>query len=198
MAWEIHSLGTNSLSELYAGAAEIITEKLGNCVYDSSSNRFTYDYGGQTYYVPAYSSSTKYDDMLFLNTDTGEFCLSFATTASAASNLGGFVHAGIFRLQVDEETTELAPIGKTSFSKQVYMIFSIGYPQSENTSNFLTLVPVVTLYQYTDEYNPVSRHQYKIVVNMFTSCVKHIAVGATIQVAGQDFICIAPALFVKM
>ena len=192
MAWKSYALGKVNLATASTAAAEIITEKLGNCVVDTSARTYTYTYGGKTYTgatTSPYPSNT-YDYLLCLNDATGEFVVSVAT-ASLTGNTGCYyIAASMLRVKVDKNTEELSPndLLNMGYEKCINILFSV------NSTAFTTLVPAMTVRYYSSNEN----HYFRPIVDMFVTASSSVVPGQTIEVDGQQFMCVATCLYAKL
>ena len=199
MAWTAYTLGTVTGKNAVATAASIISEKLGEFVYDSSANTCSYTFKGVTYTVPATTSTSSSSNscILSLNTDTGEFCVSQATALGSGAPIKDYVYAAVFLLQTDVGTEELAPLSQSSSAYKLATMFTTAMTNStpaENKTNYFVMMPVCTNYLYSSD----AKFNFKLVVNMFTTNNAAVTVGSIIQVGGQSFLCVAPTLFEKL
>lgn len=190
MAWEVHALGNLTRTAAYEAAAEIITQELGDCTF-TSSTKWSYTFGGETYSLTLYAGTTAYDAYLFINKETGEFVLSNTNTQNASS-MSDTMYAAILLLQMDAETVKLVPTGTPlNNAPDVFAISN----SSANTTPVLSLRPAFTGKSYN---TAVANCAYRPVVNMFEYLGYNITAGTYVQVDGQTFLCVAQRLFVKV
>lgn len=200
MAWTAYALGAETPKNIISVAADIISEKLGEFVYDSSANTCTYTFKGVTYTIQATNSTTSSSSqyVLSLNADTGEFCIGCKDALGSGADAKRYISAAIFLLQTESGTEVLAPVDvNISTSQKLYEMFTGSYASTASATNYSThfvMMPVCTNYFYSSNVG----YRYKLVVNMFTTNGASVAAGTTIQVGGQNFLCVAPTLFEKL
>lgn len=194
MPWKTFHLGNNVHANTAAEtAAPIITEHLGECSY--ASENLTYVYGGQTYSVQVKSgnSSQLNTYILALNTDTGEFFVSTSLTSSSSFSFYNYIASAILLVQVGADNV-LVPV--TSFAGNYNGLFNVSGSYTGtgiNTTNRISLYPAVTSTEFgeTNKFRPVP--------SLYTTYMNFaITAGQTIEVDGQQFLCVACSLFAKL
>lgn len=192
MAWKSFHVGTNvHPNTAAASAAPIITEQLGTCSY--ASEKLTYTYGGTSYSVQVKSgnSSHKATYILLVNTDTGEFFISASLTSSDSFTFYNYIASAILLVQVEADNV-LVPV--TSFAGNYNGLFNVsGSHASTNTTNRISLYPAVTSTEFgeTNKFRPAP--------SLYASYMNFaITAGQTIEVDGQQFLCVACSLFAKL
>ena len=192
MSWKSYALGKVNLATASTAAAEIITEKLGSCVVDTSAKKYTYTYGGKTYTGSTTSaqSSNTYNYIICLNDETGEFVMSVANNAATGNTCNYYVSASMLRVKVDKNTEELAPNGllNMTYGDCFNVVFAT------NSTSSMTLVPATTVNYYSDN----TKYYFKPIVDMFSASFTNVTPGQTIEVDGQQFMCVAACLYAKL
>ena len=197
MAWKAYALGSGSIDHL-ARCAEIITEELGACTYNASGPNFSYTYDGVTHTVNCQAGKMA-SQILFLNDETGEFILSFSdvTSINKSTNIDDFLICAVLLLEKADGTTGLAPLVNYADTKPGRYFSIPALDEGSNWKTNIVLVPMLTNGKYSNAAD-MNNVNFRPVVNMFTGAISGISVGTTIQVAGQNFLCVAPTMFEKL
>lgn len=200
MAWKTYALGEVLASDALTETASILGELFDDCVADTTAYTLTLTVSGNSYTVifNAKSTVSKYNTGLFVNDATGAFLISAMKTAypNTTGKTYENIMSSLLEIQTGDEQTTLVPIA--NYNVNYGTAFSIPYSASSsgsNNTNFVTLVPLVTQMNYNAN---VANSLYRPVVGLFASNVGNIAVGTTIEVAGQQFLCVAVGLFAKL
>lgn len=195
MAWKSFALGEVVLSDCITAAAEIITDEIGNCVANTSAKTLTLTFGGNTYTVNVSNDNNTQlmKTGLFLNDETGEFVISYLTGKYGSNPARhALIYAALLRVLMDDGSVELVPVENPAYN--IDYIFGINNPSYFGKTNSVVLRPLITYYFYsnTEKYN------HKLIVDMFTVNNNTIAIGSTIRVDGQDFLCVGQYMFAKL
>lgn len=197
MAWKSYALGSGSIDHL-ARCAEIITEELGTCTYNSSSRKLSYTYDGVTYEVGCVAGDINHQ-ILFLNDKTGEFILSYSGNnyLTSSTTINNVLICAILLVERADGTKVLAPMVSYADTKPSRYFSIPALDEGSNATTDIVLVPMVTNGKYNNLNYPYPDN-FRPVINMFTGAIRGINVGTTIQVAGQNFLCVAPTMFEKL
>lgn len=199
MGWKCYANASMPMAQVRTYTAEKLSEIFGSCVAISSG--VTLSYGGNDYYVEISCSTnrTNYVNMLFVNDETGEFIVAWQKTGltDSDSKRDQFIYGALLKIQTEENKTELIPCvgGETYYARVFGMEYNSGVSGDYNETSFVTLTPLATGGRYN---STVSHSNFRPIVGMFTSNVSNIPVGATIEVAGQQFLCVSCGMFAKL
>lgn len=197
MAWKCYALGVSSVGSAASAAATIISEQFGvSC--STSNGAFRYKYNGVSYIVGyKYGGSTDVNFVLCLNAETGEFVLAPSVDSYEGTNASYFISSAILRV----ETADGVAMSYMTFPDfPLSTLFNITGDNSTyiNTTNRITLYPAVVgpKYPYTLD---AGKQMYCPFVDMFASNTNSvIKAGQTIEVDGQQFLCVSCGLFAKL
>lgn len=200
MAWKSYALGLCNADMAAQSSAEIISEQLGECTADTSNDKLNYTYGGVTYTVQykAGTGSGSYQAVLSLNDETGEFVVAVADGSYGGAYTNFFIIAAILRLELDTGV-ELYPMyGQGSNLSVTFNITGDHNGTELNTTNRLVLVPALTGPWYPNSTS-LTKYMWRRIAGMYSSNTNNVVkAGQTIELAGQQFLCVACGLFAKL